>query len=114
MNLERHLQVLWRYRLITALGLLFGIALALLAAFKVGPGGLERRGSEQWSSTSNVMVTQKGFPWGRVILPNSAEIGQAGPLGSTTDGSAATQQQSSSSKEDTPIPFADPGRRATL
>src|SRR3954465_8672900 len=101
MNLERHLQVLWRYRLITALGLLFGIALALLAAFKVGPGGLERRGSEQWTSTSNVMVTQKGFPWGRVTLPNSAAVGQA----AGTDPSASATPQSG---EDSRIPFADP------
>ena len=68
MNLERHLSVLWRFRAITALGILLGFALAFLAAFDV-TNGMERRGTEEWSSVSQIFVTQEGCPWCRVTLP---------------------------------------------
>lgn len=69
MSLDRHIRVLWRYRAVTIVGILLGLVLAFLAAFKVSPDGLERRGTEAWSSSSRILVTQRGFPWGRVTLP---------------------------------------------
>jgi hypothetical protein len=102
MNLERHIRVLWRHRFVTIGGLLLGLVLALLAAFKVGPGGLERRGVEQWSSSSQIFVTQKGFPWGRVTLPAAAAPGADPAVAAGTSNGNET------------IPYADPGRFTNL
>lgn len=103
MNLERHLSVLWRYRLITLSGILLGAFIAFVAAFDV-THGLERRGTEQWSSVSQIFVTQEGFPWGRVTFPVATDPGSADaatPL--TADG-----------KVDDRIKFADPTRFPNL
>jgi len=95
MNLERHIRVLWRYRRVLLLGALLGIVVAFLATYHVP--SLERRGAEQWSASSDIFVTQSGFPWGRVTL-----AGQPGaPLADTEAQESAT-------------PFADPRRFAEL
>lgn len=80
MNLDWHLRVLWRHRVVVALGLVVGLVLAFLAAFQVSLSGgptLERRGTELWSSSSRMLVTQLGFPEGRVTLPAAAVPGTA-------------------------------------
>lgn len=100
MNLERHLEVLWRHRLLVLIGLIVAVAVAFLAAFRVSSSGLERRGSEVWSSTSQILVTQKGFPWGRVTLPSGAtRVKTPGEAGSGRGGR---------------VQFADPGRFVNL
>lgn len=86
--------ILWRHRRITLGGLAIGAILALLAAYELP--GFERRGSEIWSSTSNVMITQPGFPEGRIALPGSTVSGGATATGSGTQ------------------PFADPTRFSSL
>ena len=77
MNLARHAAVLWRFRAVTAAGLLLGIVLAILASYKVTTGGLVARGTSTYSSTSQLMVTQPGFPEGRTVLPTGPPIGAA-------------------------------------
>lgn len=74
MNLERHLAVIWRHRGIAIAGVALGVVVAFLAAFSVSGKGIERRGGETWSSESSVLVTQRGFPWGRVTLPGAADV----------------------------------------
>ncbi len=69
MDLSRHLAVFWRYRVITAVGLVLAIAFAVLAAYKPSTSGLEKRGDSSYSSASRLLVTQAGFPEGRVVLP---------------------------------------------
>lgn len=103
MNLERHLSVLWRYRAITALGILLGFVLAFLAAFDV-TNGMERRGTEEWSSVSQIFVTQEGCPWCRVTLPvvTDPAASEATDL-PTPDGTA-----------DDRLKFADPTRFPNL
>jgi hypothetical protein len=101
-NLERHLSVLWRYRAITILGIVLGAVLAFLAAFDV-THGLQRRGTEQWSSVSQIFVTQEGFPWGRVTFPVATDPGSADQT--TTD---------STGNVDDRIKFADPTRFPNL
>jgi hypothetical protein len=96
MNLARHLQLLWRFRRVVALGMLLGLVLAFLAAYKVP--SMERRGSETWSAESDIFVTQPGFPWGRVTL------------GEATTGVPTTDDDESDSR----TPFADPARFSTL
>jgi len=105
MNLERHLEVLWRHRLLVVTGLVLAVVVAFLATFKVSSSGLERRGSEVWSSTSQILVTQKGFPWGRVTLPSGATTG----AGSDQSGAAADGGGSKGQ-----LQFADPGRFVNL
>jgi len=101
MNLARHVSVLWRFRALVAAFLLLGIGLAFLAAFRFGPDGLERRGSETWQADTQILVTQPGFPWGRAVLP--------GVTNKPTDGTEAPKTGSGSDQQ-----FADPGRFASL
>lgn len=75
MNLARHVAVLWRYRVITAACLLLGVLLAIFASYKVTTGGLVPRGLATYSSTSQILVTQPGFPEGRVVLPTGPPVG---------------------------------------
>jgi hypothetical protein len=82
MNLARHAAVLWRFRAVTATGLVLGILLAILGSYRVTINGgvsLVARGTSVYGSESQVLVTQPGFPEGRVTLPPSPV------LGSTTD-----------------------------
>jgi hypothetical protein len=95
MNLARHITVLWRFRAVVLVGLLLGIVLAVLAAYQVP--SMERRGAETWSAESDVEVTQRGFPEGRVTLPSA--------LGDPST-SAATQKDIQA--------FGDPGRFVQL
>jgi hypothetical protein len=106
MNLERHLRVLWRYKIVVAVGLLLAFTLAFMASFDVASGGMKRRGTQIWSSNSQVLVTQKGFPWGRVTLP-SASIDTTG----TTDAGATTTDNGSGPDH---IQYADPTRFVNL
>lgn len=103
MNLERHLSVLWRYRAIVALGILLGFALAFFAAFDA-TNGMKRRGAEQWSSVSQIFVTQEGFPWGRVTLPAATDPAAA---------DAATEPPTPEEAADR-LKFADPTRFPNL
>ena len=79
MDLDRHIAVLWKRRRIIIAGAILGIVTAILAAYQPTSGGLERRGGEEWSSSSMVLVTQKGFPWGRVTLPTATD-GETSPV----------------------------------
>jgi hypothetical protein len=97
MDLIRHLKVLWRFRVIVLLAGLLGIALAVLAAYHVP--SMERRGFEVWAVESDTLVTQPGFPEGRVTLPP-----QAAPI--------PGEEQTEESKQNQE--FADPGRFSNL
>jgi hypothetical protein len=74
MNLARHAAVLWRFRRITAAGLLLGIFLAVFASYSISPSGLEPRGASTYTSQSQLLVTQPGFPEGRPVLPTTQRI----------------------------------------
>jgi hypothetical protein len=106
MSLARHAAVLWRFRGVVACGVLLGIVLAILASYKVGSGGLTPRGSETWSSESALLVTQPGFPEGRVVLPTGNEP-DAAEAGSRP---AAPAKSGKGGKGDDEILFADPNR----
>jgi hypothetical protein len=96
MNLARHAAVLWRFRRITAVGLLLGIFFAVLASYSISPSGLEPRGVSTYSSQSQLLVTQAGFPEGRVVLP-------VAPPGGAVNGETPEVDPNR-------LEFADPGR----
>lgn len=106
MQLERHLLVLWRFRGVVAGGVLLGILLAVLAAYQVSwkdgsiVPSLAARGEEQWSAGSRVLVTQEGFPEGRVTLPGAVPGEESQPAPDDTKRGG--------------IKYADPARFATL
>lgn len=109
MNLARHAAVVWRFRVVAAVGLSLGIVIALLASYTVSfSGGLTftPRGSEVWSAVSSIHVTQPGFPEGRVTLPQT----QTG--GAVTSGGRAAVARNAAPKDQ--VQFADPGRLANL
>jgi hypothetical protein len=69
MDLQLYLRVLWRFRIIVAVGAMLGIALAVLSFVQVNPSGEPRfryRQDQQWVSYATLFVTQKGFPWGQL------------------------------------------------
>ena len=106
MNLGRHAAVLWRFRTVTAAGIGFAIIFAVLASYEVRSSGLTPRASETWSATSRILVTQPGFPEGRVTLPEK-QIDSA----TTSDGQAAVEKFAPPSDQ---VEFADPARLAAL
>jgi hypothetical protein len=69
LDLQLYLRVLWRFRVLLAIGLVLAICLAALAYVRVdvrnGSLKLSYRETERWQSESRLFVTQKGFPWGR-------------------------------------------------
>jgi hypothetical protein len=101
MNLGRHIDLLWRNKAVAAGGVLLGLILALLSIYQLP--SMERRGSEQWSVESNILVTQPGFPEGRVTLPDTT----TGVQGAVPEGTAESDSRSSQK-------FADPNRLSSL
>jgi hypothetical protein len=99
MNLARHAAVLWRFRAVTAAGLLLGIVLAILASYQVTTHGLVARGVSTYSSTSQLMVTQAGCPECRTVLPT------APPAGTTPEEPDVDPDK---------LAFADPARYLAL
>jgi hypothetical protein len=106
MNLSRHASVLWRFRRVTAAGVILGIALAVFASYSIGSNGLTPRGSESWSAVSQVLVTQPGFPEGRVTLPEK-QIDDA----LTATGEPAVEENADPKDQ---VEFADPARLGYL
>jgi hypothetical protein len=104
MNLRRHLNVLRRFRIIVAGGVLLAITMAVLAIFKVSTSGLEWRSTQIFQSTSTLNVTQHGFPDGRVILADTP-TSKDGSIDSEAEAAEARRQGDQ---------FADPGRFANL
>lgn len=77
MDLKLYFSVLWRFKFLVAFGILFAMALAVLAAAAPNFSGkgpiLQYRQGEQWVSYSELFVTQKGFLWGEVT-PGAAKL----------------------------------------
>jgi hypothetical protein len=68
-DLQLYLRVIWRFKLLVAFGLLLAVGLSFLAIVRVSldPVGFSYRQPEQWTSEGTVLVSQRGFPWGRSI-----------------------------------------------
>jgi hypothetical protein len=80
-DLQLYARVLWRFKLLIVLGLLLATALATLSLVRVSPEGVKYRQAEVWSSTTRLGVTQKGFPWGRLLAQEPTPSETAERLG---------------------------------
>lgn len=76
--------VLWRFRVLVLAGVLMAFALAALTAVRLEFDGAKpvfsHRYPEIWQSSSLLLLTQEGFPWGRSTLSEVV------PLKRTDDG----------------------------
>jgi hypothetical protein len=69
MDLQLILRVLWRFRLVVAIGTVLAIVLAVMSYVKINPTGdpkVSYRQTEQWESLTTLFVTSQGFPWGSI------------------------------------------------
>jgi hypothetical protein len=76
-DFQLYAHVLWRFRMIVTAGLVLALALALLSMVRVSGNGISYRDSELWSSTMRLLVTQSGFPEGRLYGQELIAPGQA-------------------------------------
>ena len=100
MDITQHLRVIRRWHRVLVASAILGTVLAGLFLVKVSPSGVEFRRPEKWESTSTLLVTQRGFPWGRTTLPG-------------TDGSdapAATAPAAAAKPGEAGTSFANPDR----
>jgi hypothetical protein len=81
-DLSVYLRVLWRFRLLAVAGLLLAVGLAFLSMVRISGDGFSYREKELWSSSSQLLVTQKGFPWGRATALENELQSQAEQFGS--------------------------------
>ena len=93
MDLQLFFRVVWRFRVIVATGLVLAFALSFLAVFKIGSHGLAYRKATLWSTKTELLITERGFPWGRATAAGTVPGEQALRLG---------------------IQFADPNRFTSL
>lgn len=106
MDITQHLAVLSRWRKVILASLFLGVILAALFTIKVPPkdGKIDWRRDEKWQSTSRILVTQAGFPWGRTTLAD----GQG-----STDLNAPLAGKGEKADPDKPD-YADPARLSLL
>jgi hypothetical protein len=101
MDFRMYARVLWRFRLIVAVGLVFASLLAFLSVVRISSHGLSYRHSELWSTTMRLLVTQRGAPEVRLYAQGPTTPGQPEP----SEGDQAAKLG---------IPIADPARFNTL
>ena len=72
-------RVLWRFKWLVASGFVLAVVLASLSMVKVGSHGVRYRGTELFTTTSRLGVTQNGFPWGRLFAETQSASGVTEP-----------------------------------
>lgn len=79
MDLRRHINVLWRFKWIIVGGVTLAILVACVSTFRLNVGGhgglLQFRGTETFTSKSQLLVTQPGFFEGRAVVPSTTGDG---------------------------------------
>jgi hypothetical protein len=78
-DLRLYARVLWRFRVLVAAGLIVATALAILSLVKVSPDGISYRQTQLWSTEMRLLVTQQGFPEGRLYAEEPVQPGQVAP-----------------------------------
>lgn len=80
MDIALYLRVLWRFRLLVLLGVVCAASLAILSIVRIGADGVSYRQSELWSSNTRLLVTQRGFPEGRLYGQQPTENPSSAPV----------------------------------
>jgi hypothetical protein len=101
MDLRLYARVLWRFKFIVVLGFVFALALAAFSVVRVSSTGVTYRESRLWASRMRLLVTQTGFPEGRLYAQTPTKPGET----DLTTGNQAAKLG---------IPIVDPGRFNTL
>jgi hypothetical protein len=82
MDLGLYLRVLWRFRVLVAAGIVFSLGLAFFAQVRVdfdgGTPHFSYRTPLVWGSTSTVLVSERGFPWGASSLQDVEALQRGG------------------------------------
>jgi hypothetical protein len=105
-DLSQHLRVISRWRKVILASVFLGLILAALLTFKPPTSGkFEWRRPEKWASTSRILVTQSGFPWGRTTLPGST---------AAADGADLSDPLTTKKADPNAPDYADPGRLSLL
>lgn len=72
MDLGVFFRVIWRFKVVVAIGFILALALATLSLarvdFKGGSPSLSYRQQEQWQSYTTLIISPRGFPWGRSVF----------------------------------------------
>lgn len=72
MDLGVFFRVIWRFKVVVAIGFVLALALATLSLarvdFKGGSPSLSYRQQEQWQSYTTLIISPRGFPWGRSVF----------------------------------------------
>jgi len=65
-------RVIWRFKVVVAIGFVLALALATLSLARVdlkgGSPSLSYRENEQWQSYTTLIISPRGFPWGRSVF----------------------------------------------
>jgi hypothetical protein len=84
MDLQLYFRLIWRFRLLMAIGLLLAICFSVLSFARIeftgGIPSLAYRSGETWSSTSTLLITRHGFPIGRSVNVEPADAAQLAGL----------------------------------
>src|SRR5262245_54064146 len=72
MDLRLYGRVIWRFRIVVAIGFLIAVALAFLSFVRVSPSGISYRQSEDWSASTTYVLSGEGFPVGGVNSAGSS------------------------------------------
>lgn len=78
MDLGLYLRVLWRFRVVVAAGIAVAAGLAFLTQARIDLDGVLPQVSYRtplvWASTSTVLITERGFPWGAASLADDEAL----------------------------------------
>jgi hypothetical protein len=84
MDLALHARVMWRFRLVIVAGLALAASLSILTVFKVRFDGatprVTYRQQEVWQGYTTLLVTPKGFPYGRTNIDENEDPSRYGSL----------------------------------
>ncbi|HZT14854.1 MAG TPA: helix-turn-helix domain-containing protein [Gaiellaceae bacterium] len=95
MDLHLYARVVRRFWPLVVLGTVLAVLLAFVSFFRVGfHGGIHVavRQTKTWKGSETILLTQKGFPWGRTVYPYdiNRKTGQPLPSKSLADPSRFT------------------------
>lgn len=72
MDLGVFVRVIWRFRVVVAIGFVLALSLAALSLarvdFKGSSPSVSYRQQEQWQSYTTLIISPRGFPWGRSVF----------------------------------------------